>query len=75
MSDAADKRPEPKQSETKKSETEKLKDDGMFDPRDLVSKGGYVGNPREIIENPAVAPQMLDRPEDLRDDLLAETED
>ena len=57
------------------SQAEKLKEAGMFNSQDLVSKGGYVGNPREIIENPAVAPQMLDRPEDLRDDLLAETDD
>lgn len=47
----------------------------MFDPQELVSKGGYIGNPREIIENPAVAPEMLDRPEDLRDDLLADNEE
>lgn len=70
MSDSAEKIPA-----QAKTQAEKLKDDGMFDPLELVSKGGYVGNPREIIENPAVAPQMLDQPEDLRDDLLAETED
>jgi Gas vesicles protein GVPc repeated domain len=70
MSDSAEKR-----QAKAKTQAEKLHDEGMFDPQDLVSKGGYVGNPREIIENPAVAPEMLDRPEDLRDDLLAETED
>ncbi|MBW4696182.1 MAG: hypothetical protein KME27_31090 [Lyngbya sp. HA4199-MV5] len=58
-----------------KTQAEQLKEDGMFDPQELVSKGGYVGDPREIIENPAVAPEMLDRPEDLRDDMLAEPED
>jgi len=58
-----------------KTQAEKLKEDGMFDPQELVSKGGYIGNPREIIENPAVAPEMLDRPEDLRDDLLADNEE
>lgn len=31
------------------------------DPRDLVSKG-QPGNVREIIENPAVTPEMLDEP-------------
>jgi len=36
---------------------------------DLVMKGGYTGNPQEILDNPAVAPQMIDEPSDLRDDL------
>ncbi|WP_017300990.1 hypothetical protein [Nodosilinea nodulosa] len=36
-----------------------------FDPRDLVTKGGYDKDPREIIANPAVTPQM---PGDRRDD-------
>ena len=31
-----------------------------FDPRDLVNKGGYDKDPKEILSNPAVAPQMLD---------------
>jgi hypothetical protein len=31
-----------------------------FDSRDLVNKGGYDKDPREIVENPAVTPQMLD---------------
>jgi len=35
-------------------------DDRTVDPRDLVYKGGYQGNPRDIVENPAVAPQMPD---------------
>jgi len=30
------------------------------DPMNLVYKGGYEGNPRDIVENPAVAPQMPD---------------
>jgi len=67
--------PKEKQPAHDKTQAEKLKDEGMFDPLELVSRGGYTGNPREIIENPAVAPEMLDLPEDLRDDLLAETED
>jgi hypothetical protein len=54
MSDSAEKRPA-----KAKTQAEKLHDEGMFDPQDLVSKGGYAGNPREIIENPAVAPEML----------------
>lgn len=35
-------------------------DEETFDPRDLVNKGGYSKDPREIIDNPAVTPQMLD---------------
>lgn len=35
-------------------------DGETFDPRDLVNKGGYNKDPREIIENPAATPQMLD---------------
>jgi hypothetical protein len=46
----------------------------MADPLDLVYGGGYAGNPREIVENPAVAPQMLTinqgDADDLRDDML-----
>jgi hypothetical protein len=43
------------------------------DPRDLVSKGGYHKHPRQIVENPAVTPQMLDEPQgsragDIRED-------
>jgi hypothetical protein len=44
-----------------------LKD--AVDPRDLVMKGASVGEPQEIISNPAVAPQMLDDMTVLRDDL------
>lgn len=36
---------------------------------DLVMKGGYTGNPQEILDNPAVTPQTIDEPSDLRDDL------
>jgi len=34
------------------------------DVRDLVSKSGYEKDPREIIENPAVTPQMPDESSD-----------
>lgn len=40
------------------------------DPMDLVYKGGFTGNAREIVENPAVAPQTINSPEHLRDDML-----
>lgn len=53
-------------------------DDQMADPNDLVyvssyseDKGSISDDPREIINNPAVAPQMLDTTtENLRDDLF-----
>lgn len=38
-------------------------DEPVVDPRDLVNKGGYRKHPREIVENPAVTPQMLDEPQ------------
>jgi hypothetical protein len=41
-------------------------------PQDLVYAGGFVGDAREIVENPAVTPQMLNEPGDLRGDELEE---
>lgn len=38
----------------------------------LVNRGGYNGDPREIVENPAVTPEMLNEPGDQRIDLLEE---
>lgn len=38
----------------------------------LVSRGGMQGNPREIVQNPAVTPAMLNDSEDLRSDLTAD---
>ncbi|WP_432808185.1 hypothetical protein [Pantanalinema sp. GBBB05] len=42
------------------------------DPQDLVYSGGYTKDPREIVENPAVTPEMLNEPGDLRSDALEE---
>lgn len=55
-----------------KERDKKLEDDRLMDPQDLVYRGGYQGNPREIVENPAVTPQMLNEPGDLRADELEE---
>lgn len=44
----------------------------VVDPNDLVYSGGYQGDPREIVENPAVTPEMLNEPGDLRADELEE---
>lgn len=47
--------------------------DRMVDVQEnLVYKGGYTGDPREIVENPAVAPEMLNQPGDLRQDMNEE---
>lgn len=50
--------------------------DTPIDVRELVYRGGYSGNPREIVENPAVAPEMLEQaPEDIRDDLMPKSDE
>ncbi|MCY7272477.1 MAG: hypothetical protein LH702_01695 [Phormidesmis sp. CAN_BIN44] len=41
-------------------------------PMDLVYSGGYVGDPRELVKNPAVTPEMLNEPGDLRADEMNE---
>lgn len=41
---------------------------------DLVYKGGYTGDPEEIVANPAVAPEMLDDQRDNRPDLTRSSE-
>lgn len=60
-------------SSTKSDQANKpQKDEHLVDPRDLVYAGGTDRNPRELVENPGVAPEMLEdqSPEDLRDDLM-----
>lgn len=44
----------------------------IVNPDDLVDRGGTDADPRELVENPAVTPEMLNEPGDLRDDLLEE---
>lgn len=47
-----------------------------IDARELVYRGGYSGNPRELIENPAVTPELVEQaPEDIRDDLMPKGND
>lgn len=53
--------------ESNKEETKT--DERVFDPLDLVSTTSFDRDPREILENPAVAPDMLEGHDDLRDDL------
>jgi hypothetical protein len=38
----------------------------------LVSRGGFEGDPREIVENPAVTPEMINEPGDKQIDTLEE---
>lgn len=45
-------------------------EDRVNPAEDLIYGGGYTKDPREIINNPAVAPQMLNGPGDLRGDLI-----
>jgi hypothetical protein len=70
---------EPKQdASTPDSEQldQNTKDDRLIDPLELVNRGGYRGNPREIVENPAVAPETLEpAPEDLRPDLFRDDQE
>jgi hypothetical protein len=55
---------------TKEQQAEQSSDlKDVVDVEDLVMKGGYTGDPKEIVSNPAVTPQMIDEPSDLRDDL------
>ncbi|NJL87005.1 MAG: hypothetical protein HC886_15170 [Leptolyngbyaceae cyanobacterium SM1_1_3] len=41
-------------------------DEKTVDPRDLIYNSETGQHPREVIENPAVAPQMLNDPETSR---------
>lgn len=76
MSDETSKQPD----ENRSYEDERNNPEGirMADPLDLVYRGGAAGNPREIIENPAVVPQMVNTgqmgeadADDLRDDMIS----
>lgn len=49
---------------------ESSKDDRVVNPNELVYSAGTPSNPQEVLQNPAVAPQTLNQPDDLRDDLM-----
>jgi hypothetical protein len=64
------KRKEPAKQENKQTEPDS-KEPRIIDPLDLVYGGGYIGDPKEILSNPAVAPQMPDdAANNLRDDFI-----
>lgn len=44
----------------------------VVNPDDLVYRGGTTANPRELVENPAVTPEMPNEPGDLSIDTLEE---
>lgn len=46
-----------------------------YDVMDLVYKGGYEGDPQEILGNPGVAPEMYQEGRDLRVDLFRDTDE
>lgn len=70
-SEPTNKLPQRKNAEADSSNPEER----AVDPRDLVRPGGFAGDPKEIVQNPAVAPQMLNDPGDLRSDLMEGGED
>lgn len=60
--------PEPAEKHPPKGQPETR----VADPRDLTYQGGFTGDQREIVENPAVTPEMVNEPGDVRIDLLEE---
>jgi hypothetical protein len=56
--------PSKPENENTKNAQNSSSEDQTVDVRDLVSKGGYQKNPREIVENPAVTPQMPEESSD-----------
>ncbi len=64
--------PTEKLPKTEHSEEEIFSTKDTVDPRDLVYSGGTDKDPRELVENPAVAPEMLNQGDNLRSDLIEE---
>ncbi|PSO62506.1 MAG: hypothetical protein BRC36_09925 [Cyanobacteria bacterium QH_2_48_84] len=63
----------PEEENTQPEETEgESVDDKAVDPRDLVMKGRKYKSPEETVDEPAVTPEMLDEPQNDRDDLTRE---
>ncbi|MBD1843783.1 hypothetical protein H6F89_10295 [Cyanobacteria bacterium FACHB-63] len=63
---------EPTERLPKPTDDSAPKNQKVVDPNDLVYSGGYQGDPRELVENPAVTPEMPNEPGDLRADELDE---
>lgn len=45
---------------------------GLYPVEELVNRGGYLGNPEEIVQLPGVAPRMYSTEKELRGDLRRE---
>lgn len=61
---------------SQQSNSKAEREERIVDPRDLVYSGGSDRDPREVVENPAVTPELMDQaPEDLRDDLMPKNKD
>lgn len=69
MTEPTERLPSP---DNKDLDRESTNDDRVMDPRDLAYTGGFQGSAREIVENPAVTPEMPNEPGDLRSDMLEE---
>ncbi|MBD2079368.1 hypothetical protein [Leptolyngbya sp. FACHB-17] len=63
---------EPTERLPKATDDSAPKNQKVVDPNDLVYSGSYQGDPRELVENPAVTPEMPNEPGDLRADELDE---
>jgi hypothetical protein len=61
--------------ERKPDETGDRLTDKTYDVMDLVSKGGYEGDPQEILGNPAVTPETYQEGRDLRVDLYRDADE
>lgn len=59
----------PEADRNQEADIDDIQDEGLIDPTELVYSGGFIGNPAEILSNPAVAPQMPDDSSVLREDL------
>lgn len=61
-----------KQSQSTNPAPDPDPDQQAIDPRDLVTKPGLAADqdPREIVSNPAVTPEMPNEPGDIRSDLI-----
>jgi hypothetical protein len=66
--------PEPteRMPKTEHSEEEIFSAEDVVNPNDLVYSGGTNKDPKELVENPAVTPEMLNEPGDLRADEMNE---
>lgn len=64
--------PEPTERLPAPEHPEQDSDEETVNPLDLVYSGGTDRDPRELVENPAVTPEMPNEPGDLRGDTLEE---